>query len=98
MDKVKQTTNFAGKMFVLLLLLLLFIVPALASKSTVGNTVDDEIVKRGVTIYGVVIDKKTEVQSNSLAFGRGRCLLLDSSDLYRTSVNLYKNTRVVSQP
>ena len=60
MDKVKQTTNFAGKMFVLLLLLLLFIVPALASESTVGNTVDDEIVKRGVTIYGVVIDKKTE--------------------------------------
>ena len=43
-------------------------------------------------------DKKTEVQSNSLAFGRGRRLLLDSSDLYRTSVNFNKNTRVIIQP
>ena len=59
MDKVKQTTIFASKMFALLLLLLLT-VPAHASESTVGNTVDDEIIKRGVTIYGVVIDKKTE--------------------------------------
>jgi TonB-dependent SusC/RagA subfamily outer membrane receptor len=59
MDKVKQTTIFAGKMFALLLLLLLT-VPAHASELTVGNTVDDEIIKRGVTIYGVVIDKKTE--------------------------------------
>ncbi|MBQ2290247.1 MAG: SusC/RagA family TonB-linked outer membrane protein [Bacteroidaceae bacterium] len=46
-------------MFALLLLLLLT-VPAHASELTVGNTVDDEIIKRGVTIYGVVIDKKTE--------------------------------------
>ena len=59
MDKVKQTTIFASKMFALLLLLLLT-VPAHASELTVGNTVDDEIIKRGVTIYGVVIDKKTE--------------------------------------
>ncbi len=58
MDKVKQTTIFASKMFALLLLLLLT-VPAHASELTVANTVDDEIIKRGVTIYGIVIDKKT---------------------------------------
>ncbi len=59
MDKVKQTTTLLGKMFAVLLLLL-FAVPVLASKATDEVTLGDEIVKRGVTIYGVVIDKKTE--------------------------------------
>ena len=42
------------------LLLSLFVAPAFAYESADGITVDDEIVKRGVTIYGVVIDKKTD--------------------------------------
>ena len=59
MNKVKQTTTLAGKMFAVLLLSL-FVAPAFAYESADGITVDDEIVKRGVTIYGVVIDKKTD--------------------------------------
>lgn len=59
MNKVKQTTTFVGKMFAVLLLLL-FAVPVLASGSADEVISGDEIVKRGVTIYGVVIDKKTE--------------------------------------
>ena len=59
MDKVKQTTTFIGKMFGILLLLM-FTVPVLALESSVDTAMGDEILKRGVTIYGVVIDKKTE--------------------------------------
>ena len=59
MNKVKQTTTLAGKMFAVLLLSL-FVAPAFAYESADGITVDDEIVKRGVAIYGVVIDKKTD--------------------------------------
>ena len=59
MNKVKQTTTFVGKMFAVLLLSLLA-VPSFALESTIGVSVDDEIVRRGVTIYGVVIDKKTD--------------------------------------
>lgn len=58
MDKVKQTTTFFGKMFSILLLLM-FAMPVLALESFMDTTMDDEIVKRGVTIYGVVVDKKT---------------------------------------
>lgn len=59
MDKVKQTTTFFGKVFSILLLLM-FAMPVLALESSMDTTMGDEIVKRGVTIYGVVIDKKTE--------------------------------------
>ena len=59
MNKVKQTTTFVGKMFAVLLLLL-FTVPVLALESPVNVAMGDEIVKNGVTVYGVVIDKKTE--------------------------------------
>lgn len=59
MDKVKQTTTFIGKMFGILLLLM-FTVPVLALESSVDTAMGDEILKRGVTVYGVVIDKKTE--------------------------------------
>ena len=59
MNKVKQITNFVGKMFAVLLLLL-FAVPSFASESTIDVAMGDEIVKRGVTIYGVVVDKKTD--------------------------------------
>ena len=58
MDKVKQTTTFFGKMFSILLLLM-FAMPVLALESSMDTTMGDEIVKRGVTIYGVVVDKKT---------------------------------------
>ena len=59
MNKVKQTTTFVGKMFAVLLLLL-FTVPVLALESPVNVAMGDEIVKNGVSVYGVVIDKKTE--------------------------------------
>ena len=59
MNKVKQTTTFVGKMFAVLLLLL-FTVPAYATESSIGTTMGDEIVKNGVSVFGVVIDKKTE--------------------------------------
>ncbi|MBR4989256.1 MAG: SusC/RagA family TonB-linked outer membrane protein [Bacteroidaceae bacterium] len=42
------------------LLLLLFAMPVLASESTVGAPMGDEVVKKGVTVYGVVVDKKTD--------------------------------------
>lgn len=58
MDKVKQTTTFFGKVFSILLLLM-FAMPVLALESSMDTTMGDEIVKRGVTIYGVVVDKKT---------------------------------------
>ena len=59
MDKVKQTTTIIGKMFTVLLLLLLAM-PVLASESTVDAPMGDEVFKRGVTVYGVVVDKKTD--------------------------------------
>lgn len=59
MNKVKQTTTIIGKMFTVLLLLL-FAMPVLASESTVGAPMGDEVVKKGVTVYGVVVDKKTD--------------------------------------
>ena len=59
MDKVKQTTTIIGKMFTVLLLLLLAM-PVLASESTVDAPMGDEVLKRGVTVYGVVVDKKTD--------------------------------------
>ena len=59
MNKVKQTTTIIGKMFTVLLLLLLAM-PVLASESTVDAPMGDEVFKRGVTVYGVVVDKKTD--------------------------------------
>ena len=46
-------------MFTVLLLLLLAM-PVLASESTVDAPMGDEVFKRGVTVYGVVVDKKTD--------------------------------------
>ena len=61
MNKLKQTTTTACRIC-FLLLLLIFAMPALAMQNSVGEGDDngDEIVKRGVSIYGVVIDKKTD--------------------------------------
>ena len=61
MNKLKQTTTTACRIC-FLLLLLIFAMPVLAIQNSVGEGDDngDEIVKRGVTIYGVVIDKKTD--------------------------------------
>ena len=58
MNKVKQTTTFIGKMFGILLLLM-FAMPVLALESTFDVAMGDEVLKRGVTVYGVVVDKKT---------------------------------------
>ena len=58
MNKVKQTTTFVGKMFAALLLML-FAMPVLALQSPVAVSVSD-IDKELVTVYGVVIDKKSE--------------------------------------
>lgn len=58
MNKQPQTTTFVGKMFALLLLLL-FMTTVPASASAVGFETGD-IDKEHVTVYGVVIDKKTE--------------------------------------
>ena len=57
MNRVKRTTKSFGKMFAFLLLMLLAM-PALSA----GNSVlaDDELGIAVTTVYGVVIDKKTE--------------------------------------